>query len=62
MGRSEASKQAQREYGKQYDKENRVNYAFKLNKLVDADIIEWLEKIPSRQAYIKDLIRKDMNK
>lgn len=62
MGRSEASKKAQMEYSKKYDAETRVSIGMRLSKLYDADIIEWLQQFPSKQAYIKELIRKDMNK
>ena len=60
MPRSEASKKAQLEYSKKYGSENIVNCGMKLSKIYDADIIEWLKQFPSRQGYIKELIREDM--
>lgn len=45
-----------------YDKENTIQVRFKLNKKTDADIIEHLQTVENKQGYLKDLIRKDMNK
>lgn len=45
-----------------YDKENTIQVRFKLNKKTDADIIEHLQTVDNKQGYLKDLIRKDMNK
>ena len=49
-------------YDQQYAKEmlQRINIA--LNKEHDADILEWLNKKPNKQGYIKELIRADMEK
>ena len=44
-----------------YDKANTKSYRLKLNKKTDADIIAWLEQVPNKQGYIKELIRKDMH-
>lgn len=33
-----------------------------LHKEKDLDIIEFLEAVPSKQAFIKDLIRREINK
>lgn len=43
-----------------YDAKATRRYGLKLNLNTDADIIAHLEKQPSMQGYIKDLIRKDM--
>lgn len=45
-----------------YDKENTVSVRLKLNKRTDADILEKLDGVSSKQGYIKTLIRKDMRK
>lgn len=45
-----------------YDKENTVRVTIKLNKKYDADIIEKLNSEPSKQGYIKALIRADIRK
>ena len=34
----------------------------KLSKEDDKDILEWLEKMPSKQAYLKELIRQDIER
>ena len=44
------------EYAKEFQRRIGVN----INRIHDADMIEWLEQQPSIQGYIKDLIRKDM--
>ena len=54
---SEAQKRASR----RYDRENTMIVTLKLNKKYDADIIEYLEKtVDNRQAYVKELIRRNI--
>lgn len=58
---SEAQKKAQ----KKYDRNNRDKFkalSLKLNKEADKDILEKLSSVESIQGYIKELIRKDLNK
>ena len=43
-----------------YDKENTKQIALRLNKKTDADVLEMLEHVPSKQGYIKELIRRDI--
>lgn len=43
-----------------WDKENTVVVTMKLNKKTDADILEKLESVDSKQGYIKELIRADL--
>ena len=45
---------------KRWEKEYLRSYTFKVNKNTDADVIEYLEKIPNKRAYLIELIRKDM--
>ena len=52
--------QAQRRAVARYNKANVKQVPLKLNVKTDADIIEWLAEQPSRQGYIKALIRADM--
>jgi len=47
---------------KKYDAANTVKILLKLNKKTDADILQKLEDVGNKQGYIKELIRKDMNK
>lgn len=42
--------------------DNVKRYALKLNVRNDADIISKLESVESKQGYIKQLIRADLNK
>lgn len=55
-----ASTEAQKKASMRYDKANTKQIPIKLNVKTDADIIEWLAQQPSRQGYIKALIRADM--
>lgn len=48
------------EYFKEWDKKNRKAFNLRFNVKNDSDILEWIEKIPNFQKYIKDLIRKDI--
>jgi hypothetical protein len=43
-----------------YDAANTVQVTLKLNLRTDADILEKLASVPSKQGYIKQLIRADM--
>lgn len=45
-----------------YDKANTTRYQLKLNNKTDKDIIEKLASVDSMQGYIKECIRKDLNK
>lgn len=42
-----------------YNKENTIQVLVRLNKNTDADIIETLNNVVSKQGYIKNLIRID---
>lgn len=45
-----------------FNKEKTKCIQIRLNKSTDADILEQLEKVPSKMGYIKQLIREDMKK
>lgn len=45
-----------------YQKSNTKLYTIRLNLNTDADVIEKLGKVDSKQGYIKALIRKDIYK
>lgn len=47
-------------YDIEYVKQNQRQFMLKANRIHDSDIIEWLEAKDSIQAYLKDLIRKDI--
>lgn len=51
----------QNEYIKQFNKKNYKNIAIRINKK-ETDLISWLDKQPSKNAYILELIRNDMKK
>jgi len=48
------------EYDKTYDEQNTVQFKMKLNKNTDKDILKKLDSVPSKQGYIKELIRADI--
>lgn len=56
-----ASKEAVTRATTKYIKKTR-QVMIRLNPDTDADMIAWLEKQESMNAYIKELIRMDMNK
>ena len=49
-------------YQKKYDKANSKFISLKLNLKYDADILEKLDSVESKQGYIKQLIREDIKK
>lgn len=57
-----AQTDAQRKAKEKYDARTAVQVHLKLNMITDKDILEKLESVENKQGYIKDLIRKDLNK
>lgn len=45
-----------------YDAKNTKQIHLKLNLKTDKDILEKLEQVDSKQGYIKELIRRDLEK
>ena len=56
MAVSEAQKRATSKYSKKLRK-----YIFACNKVDDADVIERIDSEPNKTAYIKKLVRGDIN-
>ena len=54
--------EAQKAATAKYDKENTIRLNLKLNKTTDADILAKLSQVESKQGYIKELIRSDLNR
>lgn len=52
--------EAQKRAVAKYDKANTRKIVLKLNLKHDSDILDRLEQVPSKQGYIKDLIRADL--
>lgn len=52
----------QKEASARYDKENTKQLKLKLNKRTDEDILAQVKRLTTFQGYIKELIRKDMEK
>ena len=45
-----------------YDAKNTRQVHLKLNRRTDEDVLEKLDSVPSKQGYIKALIRADLNR
>lgn len=45
-----------------YDAKNTRQLHLKLNRRTDWDVLEKLDSVPSKQGYIKALIRADLNR
>jgi hypothetical protein len=45
-----------------YDAENTRQVHLKLNRNTDKDVLDKLDEVPSKQGYIKRLIREDLAK
>ena len=58
--RSEEGKRRQAIYQAKHDKECTKRLSCKLNLKTDADILAWLDRMPNKQGYIKQLIREDI--
>lgn len=54
--------EAQKKASKKYSRNNTKRFAIELNLKNDSGIIKKLEEVPNKQGYIKELIRKDINK
>lgn len=44
----------------QWEKETQRHFAFKVSKISEKDMVDFIESKPSFNAYVKDLIRQDM--
>ena len=53
---------AQRKATKKYQLKNTKSICLSLSKKYDMDIIEYLETLPNKNSYLKELIRKDILK
>lgn len=45
-----------------YRREKCRQVRIELNKVYDADILDWLDEQPNKQGYLKELIRADIAK
>lgn len=54
--------EAQIKAQKKYDAENTRQVHLKLNKRTDSDVLGRLDAVPSKQGYIKRLIREDLER
>lgn len=57
-----AATEAQKRARLRYDAANTTQVHLKLNLKTDADIIEKLQEVDSKQGYIKHLIREDIRR
>ena len=54
--------EAQRKAQDKYDEKMKAQYHFHFNRKTDADIVQKLESVKSKPAYIKELIKRDIAK
>lgn len=54
--------EAQIKAQKKYDADNTRQVHLKLNRRTDRDVLERLDNVPSKQGYIKRLIREDLER
>ena len=54
--------EAQRKAQRRYDAKNTRQVHIKLNRNTDKDVLDKLDEVPSKQGYIKRLIREDLAK
>ena len=54
--------EAQKRAREKYNKETYKFTTFKLNKTTEADLIKHLEAQPNKQGYLRELIKKDLEK
>lgn len=54
--------EAQLKAVRKYDKANTRQVHLKLNRRTDGDVLEKLDSVPSKQGYIKELIRADIER
>ncbi len=43
-----------------YDRENTISFHWKLNRKTDADIVQRLDEVQNKSAYLKKLVRADI--
>ena len=56
------STEAQKRASMKYNRASTVPVPLRLNKATDADILARLKEVPSKQGYIKSLIRADIER
>lgn len=54
------TRESQKRASARYDQRNTRQIKLKLNVRTDADILAKLDSVENKQAYVKELIRKDM--
>lgn len=60
MALSEGAKKSKNESNYKYKKENCVQFAIRINKKYDQDVLQKLESVDNKRQYILNLIRKDI--
>lgn len=58
LNREHKTSEAQRRASAKYDRKNTVMIPLKLNRITDADLIEWLSEQSNQQKAIKDVCRR----
>ncbi len=52
--------EAQKKASKKYHQKNQVNITLSLNRATNEELIEFVDKIENKSAYLKELVIKDM--
>ena len=45
-----------------YDKEHCVQFKMKYNRTTDAEIIEFLQALPNKQGFLRELLKKEIKR
>ena len=54
--------EAKKNYINEWNKQANKGYQFRLNKVKDSDMIEFMERQPNKQGFLKSLIRAAMER
>lgn len=57
-----ATSEAQIRASMKYDKKNKAQIKFTVNKKTEAELLAWIEQQDNKQGYIKSLILADMQR
>lgn len=47
-------------YNAEYNKQNIKRYELKVNKKLEADLFDYMERVPNKSEYLKTLVLNDM--
>ena len=59
---TEEAKKKKKEYVAKYQRQYYINVSFKLRRREDAEMFDYLKMLPNKSAFIKRLIKDEMNR